>query len=183
MTIDNKNSEKTAAHDTSVSKQRRTLIKASAATPLAATLFSGSALATSSLACMGGDFSNKKFVENGNSINGDTAVRIAVDYYKRVTKPPGPGNNFPHDLYDIEGTLYHNSGSSHSRSIITDKILADHYDKTTAYVLVLYSFDNGCTTELGPWPKVQLATDGGNGTPITGSCLTSIAVSDSCNII
>ena len=180
MTIDNKNSEKTAAHDVPISKQRRTLIKASAATPLAATLFSGSALATSSLACMGGDFSNKKFESHGNSINGDTAVRIAVRYCERIK--PKSKVPYPKKLYFIDGALYKQNGQTVE---VPYNIISNpkKYKESTAYVLVLYSFDNGCTTELGPWPKVQLATDGGNGTPITGSCLTSIAVSDSCNII
>jgi len=180
MTIHNQTPEETTATDAPVSEQRRTLIKASATAPLAATLFSGSALATSSLACMGGDFSNKKFEKNGNSLNGDSAVRVAVRYFERIK--PKSQVPYPKKLYYIDGALYKQNGEAVD---VPQRIISNprKYRESTAYVLVLYSFDQGCATELGPWPKVQLIEDGGYGTPITGSCLTSIAVSDSCNII
>jgi len=184
MTIHHQTPKETVATDAPVSEKRRTLIKASATVPLAATLFSGSALATSSLACMGGDFSNMKFRSHGNSINGDTAVRVPVDYYKKKKRKDCPKklrgelNKYDNDLYKIDGGLYHNSGRLNG---VPSNILNKCYKKPEkAYVLKLY---DECGTALGAWPKIQRVEDGGYGTPITGSCLTSIAVSDSCNII
>ncbi len=157
-----------------VSQSRRTLLMASAAAPLVATLHSGAAMATSSaLQCIGGDFSNKKFVENGNSINGDTAVRVAVAYFKRTGSKHTPGyKHFPNDIYVINEICYHNSGkivANCSTAKLRDS--RSPYTESVAYVLVLVD-EYG--QELGPWPQVQLVEDGGYGHAITQSCWNSL---------
>ena len=148
---------------------RRRLIKASAAAPLVATLTPNSALALSSAAgaCAGGDFSNKKFAKNGNSINGDTAVRYAVPYYQKKS-----GNNrtgWANKLYEIDREYYDQDGGTHP---CTREGLRDYYDKDTAHVLALFDVSEGDARFVGLWPKVQIHDM--YATPMTGSCWTSL---------
>ena len=211
MTIDNQNSEKTATQDVSVSEQRRTLIKASAATPLAATLFSGSALATSSLACTSNDFSG--LAETTDDKGSDNAVRVRM---RVCTKSSSIPNKIPKELqkfltqkYGKFGKLSNNNKYPEKLYIVNDQasnsnelykpngfkinfsgkklkrlqyVMQHYYDESFVWVLELYRCDeNGNTTKVGPWPKVQLQDIGV--TPLTASCLTSLQVSDSYNII
>lgn len=149
---------------------RRRLLKASAAAPLVATLTPNSALALSSAiaACSRGDFSNKKFADNGNSINGDTAIRVPVTYWQ---KKSGGGNptGWDNKLYEIDGGLYGQSGAENHP---TTAELEAYYEKDTAYVLELYDISSGQPSAVGLWPKVQ--ESGLSATPITGSCWTSL---------
>lgn len=147
---------------------RRRLIKASATAPLVATLTPNSALALSSAAgaCAGGDFSNKKFLDNGNSINGDTAVRQAVPYWQ---KKPRHNPDWANKLYLIDGEYWDQRGRSHNCS---EPGLTQDYDTDTAYVLALFDVSNGEADFVGLWPKVQI--DSTYATPMTGSCWTSL---------
>jgi hypothetical protein len=161
-----------------VSNARRNLIKASAAVPIIATLHPGAAMAASSaFQCTGGDFSNKKFVANGNSINGDTAVRMEVPFYQRtsaksaITGCDSDSGNYPKKLYEIDGLLYSQNGNTH---IICNDVLSNHYETDTAHVLVLFDVDTNYVSELGPWPMIQLIEDGGSGTALNQSCWTSV---------
>ncbi len=167
--------------DTQVSQGRRNLILASAAAPLVATLHSGAAMAASSaLQCLGGDFSNKKFLDNGNSINGDTAVRVDVPYFKRTGQNHKPGyEGYPQNIYYIDGGFYDNGGSSFNCDLNKLRASDSPYTESIAYVLVLVD-ENG--QELGPWPKFQLVDDGGIGNAITQSCWTSLINSGSTGL-
>ena len=171
--------KKTIKNHEQVSDLRRKLIKASAAVPLVATLHPGAAMAASSaFQCAGGDFSSKKFVKNGNSINGDTAVRMEVDYFLRVTEKPDiagcrtDSGKYPKKLYLINGDLYDQNGNTH---IVCNEVLANDYQQDTAHVLVLFDVDANYVSELGPWPMIQLEEDGGSGVALTQSCWTSVA--------
>ena len=160
---------KKAEHKQPVDATRRRLLKASAAAPLIASLAPSTAMAMSSAAqCAGGDFSNKKFAENGNSLYGDTAVRIEVPYFKK-TKPNKSVKHLANDLYDINGRFFHNSGKEYWPS---DEALSMHYDKTTAYVLELFDISDGQAVSVGVWPQVQV--NDLTATPLTGSCWTSL---------
>lgn len=175
--------KQTGQSDANTNLLRRRLIKASATTPLIATLTPSSALALSSAAnCAGGDFSNKKFTKNGSSIivdddgkiigGGDNAVRQAVDYWQKVG-PNVPG--LPNKVYLIDGLLYDQAGNSYPK---TDenmaKLNSSAYEADTAYVLALYDVSDGEVTYAGLWPKVQI--DDTYATPMTGSCWTSLAI-------
>ncbi len=169
------------AQDTGVSQGRRNLILASAAVPLVATLHSGAAMAASSaLQCLGGDFSNKKFLENGNSINGDTAVRVEVPYFKRTGNNNASGyEGYPQNIYYIEGGFYNNGGDAFNCDLNKLRASNSPYKEEVAYVLVLVD-ENG--QQLGPWPKYQLVNDGGIGNAITQSCWTSLMNSGSTSL-
>ena len=159
----------------SVSLNRRKLLKASAAAPLLATLHPGAAMAASSaFACAGGDFSNMKFEAHGNSINGDTAVRVEVDFYKHKNPndidpslPKSKGNSHPQRLYDIDGVLY--SQDSVAYYDFSGADLDNYYEPPEkAWVLVIFDVEN--RVPLGPWPSVPLE----NGQALTASCWSSI---------
>lgn len=155
-------------HKQSVDGTRRRLLKASAAAPLLASLAPNAAMAMASAAqCAGGDFSNKKLAENGNSLYGDTAVRIEVPYYKKKSGPSV--NGLANDLYDINGRFFHNSGTEYWPS---DSDLETHYDKTSAWVLELFDVSEGQAVSVGVWPQVQVNEL--TATPLTGSCWTSL---------
>ena len=164
--IDSKNTDKTA-HD----ELRRRLLRASAVAPVVATLTPNSALALSSAAhCAGGDFSNKKFEKNGNSINGDTAVRQAVDYWEKSgSNVPG----LPNKLYMIDGMYYSQNGTAYADTREVRHKLRDHYEKDTAHVLALFDVSQGDAELKGLWPKYQI--DDMYATPLTGSCWTSLS--------
>lgn len=162
-----------------VSEVRRKLVLASAAVPIVATLHPGAAMAASSaFQCTGGDFSNKKFFENGNSINGDTAVRVEVPYFQILSGHANEVKTLANKLYLIEGTLYDQAGRDYPYSNENIDLLEDHYYENTAFVLVLINMSSGCPEQLGPWPKYQLEVDGGMGTALTQSCWTSIMQSE-----
>lgn len=153
-----------------ISENRRKIVLASAATPLLATLKSGAALAASSATCrpMVGDISNKKFPSNGNSINGDTAVRYEVTTYVKqisVTKSKY--------IYEIQGEFY-----THDGIIVSDLSGYEELNEK-AHVLMLYNTDESGTYEVGLWPKFQRIDDGSAPFAINASCLTSIMVSGS----
>ncbi len=172
MKVDKKRVMEKEKASVKVSAVRRNLVKASAMAPLVATLHPGAALAASSaFQCAGGDFSNKKFTANGNSINGDNAVRRAVPFYERIGDNSGD-NKYPKKLYLINGELYEQNGNAHS---ISETVLAEYYREDTAYVLVLFDVDTNSVLELGLWPMVQLEEDGGSGVAMAQSCWTSIA--------
>jgi len=157
-----------------ISKLRRKLLIASAATPVVATLHSGAALAASSGVCkpISGEVSNKKFPGNGNSLYGDTAVRYSVPTYE---KNHASGQKKSRYIYEIDGQLYHHSGHIFSGDLGNYTQLPENEQ---AQVLMLYSTDDDGTYEVGLWPKFQVNINiGGGQFPIHLSCLTSIAVS------
>ncbi len=176
MDSDNKKSPE------NVSDIRRKLLIASAATPIVATLHSSAAMAASSAyQCAGGDFSNKKFEEHGESLGGDTAMRTAVPFYKQL-----PGNqqtkpdikNEPKlnpNLYLIDDVLYDNGGKDYAYDSDSIAVLnSRYYQPETAYVLQVYSVGdtgNYPPEYLGVWPAVQLS---GGVTALTASCWTSV---------
>lgn len=160
------------SNSSGVSKGRRRLLKASAAAPLVATLHPGAALAASSaFQCAGGDFSNKKFEDNGNSINGDTAMRVEIDYYERIGNaarlPDGTKLN-QKKLYLIDGQLFDQDGEVH---YLNDDVLDDYYEHGVTHVLELYDIGDNYISKLGPWPKYQLNQPG---TPLVKSCWSSL---------
>lgn len=156
---------------------RRRLLKASAVAPVVATLTPNSAFALSSAAnCAGGDFSNKKFAKNGNSLNGDTAVRQAVDYWQK-SGPNVPG--LPNKVYLIDGMFYSQNGTSYVDTPQVRQKLRDHYDHDTAHVLALFDVSQGDAQLKGLWPKYQI--DDMHATPLTGSCWTSLTAGSSSN--
>lgn len=151
---------------------RRRLLRASAAAPVIASLTPNSALALSSAAaCAGGEFSNKKFEKNGNSINGDTAVRQAVPYWQ---KKRGKRNKtgWANKLYLIDGRHYDQDGNSYQ---CTQAGLDRYYDHDTAHVLALFDVSGSDAGFVGLWPKTQI--DPSHATPMTGSCWTSLSSS------
>ncbi len=153
-----------------VSDKRRKIILASAATPLAATLKSGAAMAASSAVCqpLEGDISNMKVAGKGNSLYGDNAVRYPVPTMK---KNPGTGQTESDLIFYIENQWWHNSG------VLFDGDITQYKDYDDAYVLVLYNTDDAGTYEVGLWPMVQREPFGYDARfPINGSCLTSIKV-------
>ncbi len=157
--------------DKKVSEKRRKIILASAATPLAATLKSGAAMAASSAVCtpLEGDISNMKFASQGNSVYGDNAVRFVV---KTMKKKPGTGQTESNTIFFIDGQWYHNSG------YLFNGDFSQYMDGEDAYVLMLYGTDDEGTYEVGLWPKFQLDYLSGDGRfPISTSCLTSISAS------
>jgi hypothetical protein len=158
-----------------ISEKRRKLVLASAATPLAATLKSGAAMAASSAVCtpLEGDISNIKFASQGNSLYGDTAVRYQVPTMK---KNPSSGAAESNYIYNIEGTWYYHSGH------VFYGDMNDYEPHESAYVLVLYGTDEQGTYEVGLWPKFQKDYLYGDGRfPINASCLTSISVTGNFN--
>lgn len=159
-----------------VSKSRRKIIIASAATPVVATLKSGAALAASSATCrpITEEVSNMKFPDNGNSLYGDTAVRYSVPTFR---KNGSTGQSESKYIYEIDGQLYHHSGRVFLGDINNYTQLPEHEQ---AHVLMLYGTDDDGTYEVGLWPRFQVELYSGDGQfPINVSCLTSIAVTGS----
>lgn len=163
-------SDKKNTREQDHSALRRRLLKASAAAPVIATLTPNSALALSSAAqCAGGDFSNKKFEKNGNSINGDTAVRQAVDYWQKSGRSVA---GLPNKVYLIDGTFYSQNGTPYPDTPEVRRKLSKHYDHDKAHVLALFDVSKGDAQLTGLWPKYQI--DETHATPLTGSCWTSL---------
>tara|TARA_R100000005_G_scaffold87974_1_gene57554 strand:- start:3341 stop:3865 length:525 start_codon:yes stop_codon:yes gene_type:complete len=155
----------------SVNATRRRLLKASAAAPLLASLTPNAALAMSSAAqCSGGNFSNMKSASRGNSLQGDTAVRMEVPYFKKK----GPSvQGLANDLYDINGVYYHNSGTAYATN--RDELLGHGYKESTRHVLVLFDVSGGKPEIVGYWPQIpESSFNDMHATPMTGSCWTSL---------
>lgn len=154
-----------------VNATRRRLLKASAAAPVIVSLTPNAALAMASAAqCSGGSFSNMKSASQGNSLQGDTAVRLEVPYFKKQ----GPSvQGLANDLYDINGVYYHNSGTVYATN--REELLGHGYVESTRHVLVLFDV-NGSTPEIvGYWPQIpESAFNELHATPMTGSCWTSL---------
>ncbi len=155
----------------SVDATRRRLLKASAAAPLLASLTPNAALAMSSAAqCSGGNFSNMKSASQGNSLQGDTAVRMEVPYFKKQ----GPSvQGLANNLYDINGVYYHNSGTPYATN--RDELLSHGYEESTRHVLVLFDVSGGKPEIVGYWPQIpESSFNDMHATPMTGSCWTSL---------
>ena len=154
-----------------ISEKRRKLILASAATPLAATLKSGAAMAASSAVCQPiyYDVSNMKTVIHGNSLEGDSAVRYELPY--RVRKSGSQSSGGSAKIYEVrQGVWFHNDGVPFNGDLDDYELQNDK-----AYVLALYGTDEDGTYFVGLWPEKVVSYEGNGQFPINTSCLTSIS--------
>lgn len=156
-----------------LSNSRRKIVLASVSTPIVATLNSGAAMAASSanVCNSAGNVSKKKFPDNGNSVNGDTAVRVQVPTF--IKNNGVSGSKY---VYKIEGSYYKQNSNE-----ISYNYLMSNYTRAPkdAFVLLLFGTDSQGTYEIGLWPKYQITNNGNGQFPINASCLTSVAVSGS----
>jgi len=177
-------SDKSMNSKSKISNTRRKLLIASAATPIVATLHSSSAMAASSaFQCAGGDFSNKKFEDNGNSYDPDGELRSPVPFYKQLSgneqRDPEIDNEpkLSPNLYLIDDVLYDQDGNDYTYDADAIKILEFRYEEPeTAYVLQVYYVDpnGGIPEHVGVWPAVQLSD---TNLPLSQSCWTSVSAS------
>ncbi len=140
-----------------VSEKRRKLLKASAVTPLVATLPSGVAQANASaFQCINDEPTGTPFITGT-----DGAVRVAATKYEKGTSA----------YYYVDSVMYDASGTV--SSLTPDDLIADGYNPVSGQVYVVYepASDGLSVTPLGPWPQQQI---GGTNQPLYQSCLTSL---------
>ena len=158
-----------------VDERRRTLMRASAAAPLIATLQPGSALALSSnTADCAVDYSpsEMKFEEQNYDPAADPVARLPVEYFYIPNN--GGGNGVPATgYYRINGAYYGQNGQPAYPN--PDPALSGSgYTRTYAYVLRYFDLVTG--DEYLPFPLDRV--EGGaytiNKTPVIGSCMASM---------
>jgi len=176
--------DKQQNNSVAVSEKRRKLLKASAITPLVATVTfgTGQAAAASAYQCMddvnnsqpspntGDDIAHDDglLVNTGDVHKGSDGVsRMLVD--KFVHNPASPDiADSTLNLYDIDGVFYKSDGNS----IIPD--FADYDQAIDADVAMLYTPTGDLTgiISYGPWPQTRTER------ALFASCVNSIASLD-----
>ncbi len=151
-----------------VSEKRRKLLKASAITPLIATLPSGVAQANASaFQCINDEPTGAPFI---SGVNGDGAVRVVATKYEKSGAP---------SYYYVDGAMYDESGTGSSLS--ASDLINNGYSSVSGEVYMVYqpASDGLSVSPLGPWPKQQI---GGINQPLYQSCLTSLIATNVGNI-
>jgi len=162
--------ESTTTSTEKVSERRRRMLQASAAAPLVATFQPAAAAAlASAFQCIddGLGVSNWKRCENGNSCNGDNAMREIVPYYRKIKKNGAEGKR----IFETSPGNYFDQGGKVFTGALSER-------KGYANVLVLYEPIEGDTyithiRQLGLWPEIQ--KDPQTAIPLNGTCLNSFA--------
>lgn len=148
-----------------VSEKRRKLLKASAVTPLIATLPAGVAQANASaFQCINDKPLGAEFITGT-----DGAVRVAATKYTKGTSVYYYVDNV---MYDVSGTV---------SNLKPDDLVTAGYTSLNGQVYVVYepASDGLSVTSLGPWPQQQI---GGTNQPLYQSCLTSVIATNVGNI-
>lgn len=195
-----------ASEGNAKTEKRRQLLKASAAAPLLATLHPSSALAmNSAISCAQPmSVSNKKDPNNGNSLNGDTAYRVAVRFFKWPGGNKNHANNnngcnvsgaqnLPNNLYYIDdgvhpAAFYSQDGSPHY--ISEYDLICLGYEEEVRYVVGVFDVYDGDDHVSDPvvykglWPAATEYDEHAvslSGTPLSQSCLTSLVSGNQFN--
>ncbi len=172
--------DKQRNNSVAVSEKRRKLLKASAATPLVATLTLGSEQANASAYQCASNNTNP--VTSKYSTSTDNFVRVVANQYVHLT------GGTPSPIYEIAsapGVYYDDNGPV--SIVIGDYTAAS---PASGYVLVVYEPQDNLgapnntqptqAQDLGPWPKIQI--DPATNQPLYNSCFDSIPIVGIINI-